>query len=311
MEPIMTLSAAALPKSRFLPLLLLITVGAMLGVTAVIAKAAALSGWPPVALLAWALLGGGLLQFCFTLAAGARPRTGAPYLRYYLGSGLLQALPNALAFAAAPHVGAGIVALCFAFPLIFTYGLALCFRLERLQGQRLAGVLLGLAGGLVIAAGSGAAGSTTSPWMPSPWMMAALAAPVFIAVGNLYRSLYWPPGATALELSPGMLTTAGASLLLGLLTAGMPLAPETWNTAASAFLLGQTAIFALLFVLYFVLQKLAGPVYLSQIGSVGALVGLGLATALLAEPLSPRIAAAGALVAAGIFFVNRGARRKD
>ncbi len=301
----MTLPAAALPKRNVLPLLLLVSVGAMLGVTAVIAKAAALAGWPPVALLAWALLGGGLLQLGYSLAAGRRPGTSAAYLRYYLGSGLLQALPNALAFAAAQHVGAGIVALCFAFPLIFTYALALCFRLERLQGQRLAGVLLGLAGGLVIAAGSGGAG-----FSPSPWMLAALAAPVIIAVGNLYRSLYWPKGATALELSPGMLTTAGGSLLLALLVAGAPLAPETWSFVPSALLLGQTAIFALLFVLYFVLQKLAGPVYLSQIGSVGALVGLGLATALLAEPLSPRIVAAGGLVACGIFFVNRGARRE-
>lgn len=301
----MSLPAAALPKRNVLPLVLLVTVGAMLGVTAVIAKAAALAGWPPVALLAWALLGGGLLQFGFSLAAGRRPGTSAPYLRYYLGSGLLQALPNALAFAAAQHVGAGIVALCFAFPLIFTYALALCFRLERLQGQRLAGVLLGVAGGLVIAAGSGGTG-----FSPSPWMLAALTAPVIIAVGNLYRSLYWPAGATALELSPGMLLTAGASLLLGLLATGTPLAPETWGFVTSGLLLGQTAIFALLFVLYFALQKLAGPVYLSQIGSVGALVGLGLATALLAEPLSPRTALAGLLVAGGILLVNRDLGRR-
>lgn len=59
-------------------------------------------------------------------------------------------------------------------------------------------------------------------------------------------------------------------------------------------------------MLYFVLQKLAGPVYLSQIGSVAALVGLALATLLLAEPLSARIAVAAGLVACGIFLVNRG-----
>ena len=303
-------AAPAVSTARALPVLLLLVVGSMLGVTAVIAKAAALAGWPPVALLAWALLGGGLLQAGFSLAAGQGPKSGARYLRYYLGSGLLQALPNALAFAAAPHVGAGIVALCFAFPLIFTYALALCFRLERLQAPRLAGVLLGLAGGLVIAAGSGGTGLDTSAWMPSPWMLAALSAPVIIAVGNLYRSLYWPAGATALELAPGMLLTAGASLLLALLATGAPLGPEAWNFAASGLLLGQTAIFALLFVLYFMLQKLAGPVYLSQIGSVGALVGLTLATLVLAEPLSARVLAAGALVAGGIYLVNRGARQK-
>lgn len=296
-------TVAALPRRSFLPLVLLLVVGSMLGVTAVIAKAGALAGWPPVALLAWALLGGGALQAVFSLAAGTRFKAGAPYLRYYLGSGLLQALPNALAFAAAPHVGAGIVALCFAFPLIFTYGLALCFRLERLQGHRLAGVLLGLAGGLAIAAGSGEAG-----FSPSPWMLAALAAPVVIAAGNLYRSLYWPAGATALELAPGMLLTAGASLLLGLLAADADLAPAAWSFASGGLLLGQTAIFALLFVLYFMLQKLAGPVYLSQIGSVGALVGLALATLVLAEPLSGKLVAAAALVGGGIVLVNRGTR---
>ncbi|GAB4232590.1 MAG: DMT family transporter [Kiloniellaceae bacterium] len=303
-------AAPAVSRSPALPLLLLLIVGSMLGVTAVIAKSAALAGWPPVALLAWALLGGGLLQAAFSLAAGTRPKTGAAYLRYYLGSGLLQALPNALAFAAAPHVGAGIVALCFAFPLIFTYALALGFRLERLQGQRLAGVLLGLAGGLVIAAGSGASGGVSSSWLPSPWMMAALAAPVIIAVGNLYRSLYWPAGATALELAPGMLLTAGLSLLLFLLATGGPLAPAAWTFTTSALLAGQTAIFALLFLLYFVLQKLAGPVYLSQIGSVGALVGLTLATLVLAEPLTAQVLAAGALVGGGIYLVNRGINRE-
>jgi drug/metabolite transporter (DMT)-like permease len=297
-------AAPAAAGSRTLPVLLLLAVGSMLGVTAVIAKAAALAGWPPVALLAWALLGGGLIQAGVSAAAGSGLKTGAPYLRYYLGSGLLQALPNALAFAATQHVGAGIVALSFAFPLIFTYALALGFGLERLQGWRLAGVLLGLAGGLVIAAGSGQTGL-----VPSPWVLAALAAPVVIAVGNLYRSLYWPQGATALELAPGMLLTAGASLLVGLLAVDAALVPSTWSFAVSALLLGQTAIFALLFLLYFVLQKLAGPVYLSQIGSVGALVGIALATALLDEALNARVLAAGLLVGGGIYLVNRGARQ--
>ena len=285
--------------------LLLLVVGAMIGITAVNAKAAALAGWPPLALLAWANLGAAALQFAGSAAGGRRVNTTRPYLSYYLVSGLLLALPNALAFGAAQHVGAGIVALCFAFPLILTYGLALSVGLERLQGQRLAGVLLGLAGALVIALGDAALGVE-----PSPWLLAALASPLVLAVGNLYRSLYWPKGADALALSPGMLLVGGLALLIGVLAAGIPLQPAAWSFAATAFLVGQTAIFALLYVLYFMLQKLAGPVYLSQIGSVGALVGLALATLVLAEPLTPKILAAGALVAGGIWLVNRGARRR-
>ncbi len=295
--------AEASPSSALLPVFLLLVVGAMLGVTAVIAKAAALAGWPPIALLAWSLLGAALLQIGFTAASGRRLKTSPSHLRYFLISGLLFALPNALAFAAAQHVGAGIVALCFAFPLILTYGLALCFRLERLQSLRLGGVLLGLVGALVIATGDTGLGLR-----PSGWLLAALAAPVIIALGNLYRSLYWPQGATALELSPGMLLAGGGILLAALLASGATLHPVEWNLMTGAFLLGQTAIFALLFVLYFVLQKLAGPVYLSQIGSVAALVGLTLATLVLAEPLSMKLLVAAAFVAGGILLVNRGGR---
>jgi drug/metabolite transporter (DMT)-like permease len=299
----------AQPRLSLLPLLLLLVVGSMLGVTAVIAKAATLAGWPPLALLAWANLGAAALQLAGGAAAGRRVNASRPYLTYYLVSGLLLVLPNALLFAAAQHVGAGIVALSFAFPLILTYGLALCFGLERLQGVRLAGVLLGLAGGLVIALGDAVLGARPSPWLPSSWIWAALAAPVVLAVGNLYRSLAWPAGADALDLSPGMLAVGGLALLAGLAAAGQPLAPETWSPATAGFLAGQTAIFTLLYLLFFALQKLAGPVYLSQIGSVAALVGLALATLVLAEPLTPKILAAGALVAGGIWLVNRGVNR--
>lgn len=293
---------AARPHAGLLPLLLLLAVGSMLGITAVIAKAAALSGWPPLALLTWSNLGAAALQFAGTTAGGRRPNTTAPYLRYYLFSGLLFALPNALAFSAAPHVGAGIVALCFAFPLILTYALAVGFGLEKLQRIRLFGVLLGLAGALNIAVGGGFGGEGTTV---SPWLLAALAAPLVIAVGNLYRSLHWPAGADALELSPGMLMVGGFSLLAALAATGQPLAPADWSATAIAFLAGQAAIFTLLYILYFLLQRLAGPVYLSQIGSVGALVGIALATLLLDEPLTASILLAGLLVAGGILLVNR------
>jgi drug/metabolite transporter (DMT)-like permease len=277
----------------------------MLGVTAVIAKGAALAGWPPLALLAWSNLGAGILQLVLALAKGRRPGLSGPVLRFHLCSGLLFVLPNALAFAAAQHVGAGIVALCFAFPLILTYGLALLVGLETLQKARLFGVLLGLGGALAIAFG-GSQGGTG--FAISPWLLAALAAPVIIAVGNLYRSLNWPAGAEALELSPGMLLVGGFSLLSALVALGQPLAPLAWDAVTLALLAGQTAVFTLLYLLYFVLQKIAGPVYLSQIGSVGALVGLTLAALLLGEAITPAILLAGLLVGAGIVAVNRGAR---
>jgi drug/metabolite transporter (DMT)-like permease len=105
-----------------------------------------------------------------------------------------------------------------------------------------------------------------------------------------------------------MLLVGGFSLLSALVALGQPLAPLAWDAVTLALLAGQTAVVTLLYLLYFVLQKIAGPVYLSQIGSVGALVGLTLAALLLGEAITPAILLAGLLVGAGIVAVNRGAR---
>ena len=58
-------------------------------------------------------------------------------------------------------------------------------------------------------------------------------------------------------------------------------------------LLIQVAIFSLGFSFYFVLQKIAGAVYLSQIGPIIAFVGTVLSVLLLGEELSGAIAIGG------------------
>lgn len=290
-----------LPCAATLPLVLLLAVGSMLGLTAVLSKAAALNGWAPMGVLAWAMLGAAALQFAVLAARGVRFNTAPRYLRYYLAAGLLFALTNGLAFSAARHVGAGVVALCFAFPLILTYGLALPLGLERFHPVRLAGVLAGLAGAVVIAFGSRIAGDG----LVSPWLTAALAAPVAAAVGNIYRSVDWPAGATAVDLSPGMVLVAGLAVAAFTQVTGRPLTPAAWSMTVLAFPAALIAIFALLYVLMFLLQDRAGPVYLSQIGSVGAVVGVVLGAMWLDEAVTVRLLVAGLCIALGIVLVNR------
>ena len=126
--------------------------------------------------------------------------------------------------------------------------------------------------------------------------------PVFLAIGNVYRSRHWPEGARPLQLAPGMLL-AGALLLLPLGLFGVELRPA-WEQAAGAWwLAAEVALFAGMYALYFVLQKVAGAVYLSQIGSVTAITGAAVAIFLLGEQGSASMLLAALCTTVGVTLV--------
>ncbi|MFY7960886.1 MAG: EamA family transporter, partial [Elsteraceae bacterium] len=189
-------------------LALLLAVGALLGSSANITKLGLLAGWTPVAFLFWSMLGAGVCLMALAVAAGVKPRFNREGLLYALISGLISiAAPNLLGYAAIPHVGAGFVALSFAFPAILTYAMALSLRMETFAVVRAGGLLCGFLGIVTLA--------LTKPQNAvsiSPWAFAALAAPLFLAMGNIYRTRRWPADAAPLSLAPGMLL-AGAALV--------------------------------------------------------------------------------------------------
>jgi drug/metabolite transporter (DMT)-like permease len=288
-------------QASLAPLMLLVVVGSLLGLTANVVKIAAGAGWPPLAFLFWSALVAGFILLIAAASRGEAPGRRRQDFAYYLFCGLLSiALPNALGYAAVMHVGASFVALCLALPPLLTYGLALLLKMEKLRATRALGILSGLAGAVVLGV-SKAQGSLADPI----WIIGALASPVFIAFGNIYRTLRWPPGASALSLAPGMLIFGSLLIAPVLPLAGVSFAPNVWTSAAIWLLVAEIAIFSTTYALYFVLQKLAGPVYLSQIGSVAAIFGAALAVLALGEPTNAGLLIAAALILAGVVLVNR------
>ena len=181
--------------------------------------------------------------------------------------------------------GRGFLSLTFAFPILFTYALSLTLRLEKPQAAKALGVLTGLAGGLILALSK--VGLGTSPTL---WIVLAMTSPVIIAGGNIYRTLRWPAGVSPIFLAAAMLLCGGALLIpFALIQAPGGYAGLLSDRALFAVLLLQIAIFSVLYVFYFVLQRLAGPVYLSQIGTVAAVVGTVVAVWLLGEAVPPNL----------------------
>lgn len=288
------------------PLILLLLVGALLGVSTDLAALAAREGVAATALLAWSLTAAGVVLVVAAAVRQELPARDGHVARYLVIAALVSlVLPNLVLFSAVPEVGAAFVAVAIASPPLWTYLGALGLRQERLALLRAGGVAVALAGSVLLAVLQ-----LGQPDVPVGWVIATLAAPVLLAIGNLYRSMDWPAHATPAGLAAGMVATSGAILVLvGLAVPGLSLAVPATGEAIG--LIGaQAAVFAVLYRLFFMLQDRGGPVYLSLVGSVAAVVGAGVAVWLLGEAAPPGLLPGGALVLAGVALLTAGGTRQ-
>ena len=278
------------------PALLLLAVGTLLGLNFPLGKLAQAAQVPAVLWAALISLGASTLLGAWLLLRRRPVVCDAQHARYFVTTALVSyALPNLLVLAAMAHLGSGPTATMFTLSPLFT---ALLSRLAGLRAPaRLEywGIAIGFGGALLVALARGEAGRPAA-WL---WVGVGLLIPLLLALGNVYRSLDWPPRADGTWLAVGSHGVA-ALLLLALcaLTGawrGLPaLAGVPWLAAA------QVAAAVLMFPLFFRLQALGGPVLLSQIGTVGAGVGVAVGAGLLGERYPPLVWGGVALIALGI-----------
>ena len=299
----MTVPNPALPKA----LLSLLAAGACLGISTTLAKVAGGMGLSPLAFLAWSVLGAALVLTGAAARRGQLPPINRRTLEYFGVSALVTlAASNLIFFSAVEHVGVGFVSLTITLPPLLTYAGALFFRMERFQALRFAGVAAALAGAGVLAFEKLAV-----PDAPVFWVLLTLAGPVLLAIGNIYRTLRWPPGVPAEALAPGMVGAAAAMLLAASLLPSFSLSlPADWQEPLLLILI-QSGVFTAQFLLMFVLQKSGGPVLLSLLGGVGAIVAVPIAIFLLGEAPPKGLFFGALLITAGIAGVTVGGMRNQ
>ncbi|MBV6272358.1 DMT family transporter [Alcaligenaceae bacterium CGII-47] len=294
--------ASACKRVRVVPLLCLLSGGSLLGLSTNLAKLAGQVHLPPLAFLCWSIIGAALILMVMAVLRQDLPPLNARTLEYYAVSALVGvAGSNLIFFSAIPHVGAGFVALIISLSPLLTYVGALMLRLERFQMLRATGVATALAGAVVLAARK-----LSAPDADGLWILLALVGPMLLAIGNLYRTLRWPKGASAEALSPGTLVAAAVMLVGAGYLPGFSLFVPMDQGLPLILIAVQSVVFAGMFLLLFILQKIGGPVLISLLGSVGALVGVSVAVRLQGEAPPEGLALGAVLIAVGISLLTLG-----
>ncbi len=277
--------------------------GGLLGLNLPLAKVAALAGVGPIA---WSLVisgGAGLVLAAARAMGGSRGAPDGRDLRFYAVSGLVSyALPNLLMFSVMPHVGAGFTGLFYTLSPVCTLAMAVMLGVQRTSRLGVAGIAVGFVGAAVVSASRGQLGQPAGLL----WLCLGLLVPVCLAAGNIYRTVAWPPGAHPIALAAG--SNLAAAAMLGLLLAGTGGAGTAGLAEIPGLAALQAAAAAATFALFFRLQAVGGPVYLSQIGYVAAAVGLIVGVAFLGERYGIATWSGAGLIALGVAMSTRAQR---
>ncbi|MEO5321878.1 DMT family transporter [Mesorhizobium sp. CC13] len=293
-------------RARLEPVLLLFGAGICIGSIFPLGKIAVAAGIPSLVYVGATAAGAGVVLTAIARLAGHSLRPDRAILRYAAIAGLLTfAIPWTAVVTVMPHLGAGIPAIIQSLAPIATLAIVYALALEKPNVPRLVGLGIGMIGTLVILFARNGGGGAHAPFY---WYLAALITPVVLAAGNVYRTTHWPKGKHPLPLAAWTLAAAAlgiaVTLSLFIVTGAMPgfaaALANGWHLIAM-----QCVATGVGYGLFFRLQQVGGPVYVSQMSYVNTAVGVGFGVMLFAESLSLWIWLALALIVIGVLLVNR------
>ena len=189
-------------------------------------------------------------------------------------------MPNLLMFSAIPHLGAGYTGIMFTLSPVITLVLSILLGVRRPNLLGVAGIAVGFVGAVMVAMTRGEAGRPADLF----WVVVGLLIPVSLAAGNIYRTFDWPRAQPDRSSSrPAAISPPRRCCSPGLLFLQAEAARSACSPGMPLLVLAQVASASAMFAFFFRLQEVGGPVYLSQIGYVGAAVGLVAGTLFLGE----------------------------
>ena len=286
-------------------LAMLLIVGVVWGAIFTVNKVAAEAAVPPVAYAFWSILTTAVVMAALSLVFEGRPRLGRRHLLFYFVSGVTNFGLAIVLFAyAAPKLPAGVITLVMMMTPTMTYLFAFLVRIDRFRPSSFAGLLVGLAGVLVIVLPDFSLPSRDM----AGWFLLALLGPTSFAVGNVYVAMSRPPEVPGLMATAGLCLGAAIFLLPALLVIDRDFDPFSASTVGVGAMLAAALIYAITLSLFFEIIRRAGPVSWSQIGYISVVSGILWGILVFGERHSIGIWLGAALLCGGLALVNRGVR---
>lgn len=290
--------------NKQLPVLLLVSTGVMLGLNFPIGKLALNHGVNPALWAAAISFGAGLAMFVIAKISAKNNETVGPLLKFSFISGFLSyVMPNLLTYLVIPKIGSGQAAVMFALSPVATAVISIALRVCPPNSWTVVGIAFGLVGAMMIVFGR----NQDIAFNNSNWMFAALCIPIFLALGNVYRTAAWPKNATPHVLASYTNLAAVPCLVAIALLMGFDLKPLS---TIPALVILQIIVSTIMFLMFFKLQQIGGPTYLSQIGYVAAAVGLVIGVVYFGESYPLYVWLGAGVVALGVAVSTWGGMRK-
>lgn len=279
-------------------ILLLILLGFIWGSGYSLAKFAMTNGVPPLGYAFWQSLGPALLLSGVCIATNNRLNLKSNYWPYFLICGLIGiAIPNTNMYFIASHIPAGLLAVLVNTVPLLVYPLALITRQEKIDGWRFLALLLGMSGILLII-GMNTAG------LFSGWTLLALLSPLGFAVCSIYIGAKQPAEINSLQAATGMLLAATLLLIPLVIQQNAFYSLTGPFTLVKQVIVLEIILSSLGYLLFFILIRMAGPVFYSLTGGAVALTGLFWGYLIFNETPTPMQSIAVVLVISAIFLLS-------
>jgi drug/metabolite transporter (DMT)-like permease len=269
------------------------------------------AGFPFLAYSFWQSLFGAVALLVASVFFRSLPPIGAAPVRLYALTAIVGFSVPLLALTfAAGKLPPAVVPLVVTLVPALTYIFALALRTERFQALSVAGLLLGMAGVvLIIVLPEGSLGAGVS----AGWLILALAAPLGYAVNNVAVPFLRPAATNSLQLSTGVLVVGAIVLLPVTLIVDGPVSFTSMPAMGIVAMFWAAAANVGIFLCLFEIIRLAGPVFFSQFNYV--VVAAGIAWGVIFFPqdsaFSPWVWAAVAVMAVGLVLANAGINKAN
>ncbi len=290
---------------RGLYVAILVAMGVGWGSTQPLGKIAAATGHPPFGMLLWQTVFGTVTMAVICIARRTPLPMHGRALRFYGIVALIgTVIPNFTFYYSIARLPSGIMSIIISTIPMIALVIGVVLGGENVTVRRLMGLLLGLAGVLMIALPQAS--------LPDRAMLAflpvAMVGPLFYAMESTYVARTGLMGMDPLQAMLGAQIAAFMLCVPAVLITGQGMAMPLIPGVAEWALIVSSVLHALLYATFIWLASKTGAVFASQTSYVVTIAGLLVAMAVLGERFSPWVFAAAGVMLCGIALVRpRGA----